>query len=266
MMNQRAYSRGAGGAAAATSLLRTPSVAFGRSANARRRGFSLSATTEEGSSLSTLDALGVIKRVVKSGRVFQKVSSRELFESLMVMNQIKGKKPENLLETLADESFNASESSSSGVEEDKLGNFWKLVYTISKKNVITGTAKGLEEVRGDGGSYFPLTAVQNWNVHDMRIQNGIFVFGVASLVFAGDFEVTNQGILYFDFDRLDFKLGPLAFGFDLPPNESRQGKKRPFFVFVYADDEVCIAKGRGGGLAVWKKVDKQFREDENAYI
>ena len=115
---------------------------------------------------------------------------------------------------------------------------FSFLQTISKKNVITGTAKGLEEVRGDGGSYFPLTAVQNWNVHDMRIQNGIFVFGVASLVFAGDFEVTNQGILYFDFDRLDFKLGPLAFGFDLPPNESRQGKKRPFFVFVYADDEV----------------------------
>ena len=135
-MNQRAYSRGAGGAAAATSLLRTPSVAFGRSANARRRGFSLSATTEEGSSLSTLDALGVIKRVVKSGRVFQKVSSRELFESLMVMNQIKGKKPENLLETLADESFNASESSSSGVEEDKLGNFWKLVYVSISLSLV----------------------------------------------------------------------------------------------------------------------------------
>ena len=29
-------------------------------------------------------------------------------------------------------------------------------------------------------------------------------------------------ILYFDFDRLDVKLGPLGFGFDLPPNEERQ--------------------------------------------
>ena len=29
-------------------------------------------------------------------------------------------------------------------------------------------------------------------------------------------------ILYFDFDRLDVKLGPLNFGFDLPPNEERQ--------------------------------------------
>ena len=44
-----------------------------------------------------------------------------------------------------------------------------------------------------------------------------------------------------------------------------QGKKRPFFVFLHADEEICIAKGRGGGLAVWKKVDKAYREDEGAY-
>ena len=73
-------------------------------------------------------------------------------------------------------------------------------------------------------------------------------------------------ILYFDFDRLDLKVGPLAFGFDLPANETRVGKKRPFFVFLYADDEVCIARGRGGGIAVWKKVDRQYREDEGAYV
>ncbi len=46
----------------------------------------------------------------------------------------------------------------------------------------------------------------------MRIQNGIFLLGLVSMVFSGDFEIAYDRILYFDFDRLDFKLGPLAFG------------------------------------------------------
>ena len=33
----------------------------------------------------------------------------------------------------------------------------------------------------------------------------------------------------------------------------------PFLVFLHADEEICIAKGRGGGLAVWKKVDKALQ-------
>ena len=28
-------------------------------------------------------------------------------------------------------------------------------------------------------------------------------------------------------------------------------KKSPFFLFIYADDEVAVARGRGGGLAFW---------------
>ena len=49
-------------------------------------------------------------------------------------------------------------------------------------------------------------------------------------------------------------------------NESRQGKKRPFFIFLYADDEFCVAKGKGGGLAVWKKIDVQYRFENGLYV
>jgi len=139
-------------------------------------------------------------------------------------------------------------------------------FTVSKANLIKANSEGLSEVKGNGGSYFPVTAVQNWCMQSMRIQNGIFILGLVSMVFSGDFEIAYDRILYFDFDRLDLKLGPLAFGFDLPANETRVGKKRPFFVFLYADDEVCIARGRGGGIAVWKKVDRQYREDEGVYV
>ena len=54
-------------------------------------------------------------------------------------------------------------------------------------------------------------------------------------------------------------------GFSIHLDRIFQGKKRPFFVFLHADEEICIAKGRGGGLAVWKKADKAYREDEGAY-
>ena len=55
-------------------------------------------------------------------------------------------------------------------------------------------------------------------------------------------------------------------GFSIHLDRTFQGKKRPFLVFLHADEEICIAKGRGGGLAVWKKVDKAYREDEGAYV
>ena len=71
--------------------------------------------------------------------------------------------------------------------------------------------------------------------------------------------------MYFDFDRLDIGLGPVKFGFDLPPDEKRVGKKRPFFVFLHADEDICVARGRGGGIAVWRKVDKEYREDNGVY-
>jgi len=212
---------------------------------------------ETGSSLESLDDLAVVKKVALAGKVFQQISAREMFESLVPFNKIKAKdalRDEDLLGALAKDS-----------DDVGAGSFWKLVFTVSKNNVIEATSKGPSAVKGNGGSFFPVTAVQNWSKATMRIQNGIFILGVFALVFSGDFEVKDR-ILYFDFDRLDVKLGPLGFGFDLPPNEERQGKKRPFLVFLHADEEICIAKGRGGGLAVWKKVDKAYREDEGAYV
>ena len=43
----------------------------------------------------------------------------------------------------------------------------------------------------DGGNFFPVTAVQNWNEETNRIQNGIFILGVFSLIFSGDFELVS---------------------------------------------------------------------------
>ena len=33
----------------------------------------------------------------------------------------------------------------------------------------------------------------------------------------------------------------------------KPGKDLPFFIFSYVDDKLCVARGRGGGLAVWAR-------------
>ena len=55
------------------------------------------ASTEGSSSvLDNLDNLALVKKVALSGKVFQQISAREMFEALISINQIKTKKPENL--------------------------------------------------------------------------------------------------------------------------------------------------------------------------
>ena len=55
------------------------------------------ASTEGSSSvLDNLDNLALVKKVALSGKVFQQISAREMFEALIAINQIKSKKPENL--------------------------------------------------------------------------------------------------------------------------------------------------------------------------
>ena len=36
--------------------------------------------------------------------------------------------------------------------------------------------------------------------------------------------------------------------------KSEDDKKGPFFLFSYADDDILVARGRGGGVAFWQAV------------
>ena len=141
-----------------------------------------------------------------------------------------------------------------------------LSLQINKDNVIAAQKEGPASVRGAGGGAFPITAVQNWSTTSMRIRNGIFLGRhVFSLIFEGDFDIKGK-ILRFDFDRLAIKLLGLDLGFDLPARAPEKSKDRPFFLFLYADDDLCVAQGKGGGLAVWKRVDASWRLEEGVYV
>ena len=101
--------------------------------------------------------------------------------------------------------------------------------------------------------------------------------GVPSLACASRVTSTPQKkILEFVFERVSITVGPSgSFTFELDKTQwnnaksaeqkavngegrierATPGKKgsNPFFKFCYADDRCIVARGRGGGLALWAK-------------
>ncbi|KAL3135757.1 hypothetical protein ABBQ32_007320 [Trebouxia sp. C0010 RCD-2024] len=129
---------------------------------------------------------------------------------------------------------------------------WRLVFT-------TGTKQVQEAVKGGagGGRYIPINAVQRWNDETKVIENGIYLGHIASLKLTGPWAM-NKKKMDFDFDRISIKLGPWKFGLNLKPRQMDDTFRKeaakgagPFFLFCYVDDRICVARGRGGGLALW---------------
>ena len=150
---------------------------------------------------------------------------------------------------------------------------WRLVYTSGTKNVKANLNKA-----GFGGSYFPVPAIQSFDVQNERIRNGIYL-GPIEFFFDGPFLWReNLGMLEFTFTKVSLKLGPLgpwsvdiddgkwegvkgaeqaasAGGGRIEKADAKATKPgaNPFFKFVFADDRCIAARGRGGGLALWAR-------------
>lgn len=132
------------------------------------------------------------------------------------------------------------------------GNRWRLVFTTGTKEVAAALRNS---GAGGGGKYFPITAVQKWDASKNEIENGIFLGHLIALTFRGPYKFTGKK-LQFDFDTIAIKLGP-KFEFPLKakinPASYVPDPKGPFFIFVYVDEKVCVARGRGGGIAMWAR-------------
>ena len=135
------------------------------------------------------------------------------------------------------------------------GKRWQLVFT-------TGTAKVREAMKGQGdggGNYFPLTAAQRWDASTSEIENGVYLGLLAALTFKGKY-ACEKNKLSFDFDTLKLRLGPLKFEFKLKDEivDYAFSPKDPFFVLFFVDEDIIAARGRGGGIAFWKKAGRDF--------
>lgn len=68
--------------------------------------------------------------------------------------------------------------------------------------------------------------------------------------------------LSFNFYTLKLKIGPFGpFSFSIGSPDKEITNTNPFFIWVYADDEIIVGKGKAGGTAFWvrcARVNKSF--------
>ena len=167
------------------------------------------------------------------------------------------------LEKLTREKVKAEGEIASSELLQNLKGDWRLVFT-------TGT-KDTQKRLGAKINYFPLKAVQSFDpsTNPFAIQNGIYIGDFALIKFFGDFEFNLKSRkLEFDFDKIavlgfEINLGKgkaaelgSASGLGSKNNENLiKNNKKPFFNWISADDKIATARGGGGGLALWKRVD-----------
>ncbi|CAL6293003.1 unnamed protein product [Bathycoccus prasinos] len=192
------------------------------------------------------------------------------FDAISVMHEACETKNVNV-EDVCD-AIAACEKSKFNVTGDMLNGEWELVYT-------TGTNKNKANVNRNGdGTYFPIKAVQSFDIKNERIRNGVYV-GPIKFFFDGPF-IWRQNLKMLEFTFTKCSVGVFSFVkcFDIDDgkwdavkateekttegqgkitkssNTSSKSGANPFFKFVYADEKCVAARGRGGGLAMWKAV------------
>ncbi|EFJ19921.1 hypothetical protein SELMODRAFT_109814, partial [Selaginella moellendorffii] len=162
--------------------------------------------------------------VLKAAAKSKKIPAPEVFAAFRVLEKARVD-PSNFLETLG---------GSSGAEP----RCWMLVFISLKGG-------------GGGGTYFPFTAVQQYNATTKSILNGLYLGPLGVLEFMGRFS-WSKNKLFFIFDSLSVKVGPLGpFQFAISKKEEldrEPGNKDPFFIWFYADEEIVVGKGSGGGI------------------
>ncbi|KAJ4752740.1 Na(+)-translocating NADH-quinone reductase subunit D [Rhynchospora pubera] len=174
---------------------------------------------EQGGDSDAKQSVAVLKEAAKTRRV-------PASDILAALSKLKKSKvdPAAFFETLG------------GTESP--GRTWMLIFT----------AQG----RLDKGRYFPLTAIQRFDAAAKRIENGVYLGPVGNLTFEGRLSWKNR-ILAFIFECVRIKIGPFGpLQIDFKKEDQREpGKKDPFFIWFYVDEEIAVAQGRGGGVAFW---------------
>lgn len=180
--------------------------------------------------------------LLKSAARKRRVPAREVCGALRLLETAK-LDPSGFLQTIG------------GTESP--GRTWMLVFTSSKESVA-------EFVKGGpgGGKYFPVTAVQRFDAAAMRIENGLYLGPLGSLILEGPMSWQKR-ILAFLFESVKIKIGPLGpFKFSIKKRED-EGRvpttKDPFFIWYYADNEIIVAKGKSGGIAFWCSCSRVFQ-------
>ncbi len=162
-----------------------------------------------------------------------------------------------------DTSSLSSYDSSSDIMFNSLEGAWRLIYT-------TGT-KDLQKTFSNDTfiNYFPLKAVQSFsyktgpNQYNV-ISNGIYWDTFPIIQFQGNFLIEPRlKKVIFDFEKvklLNLITIPVssynASDFNPKVGVTERLNKKPFFKWILADKVMAVARGRSGGLALWRREEE----------
>jgi len=176
--------------------------------------------------------------------------------------------PEQINQALLEIEKNSKKSKESYLFQQLLGT-WQLYF-------ITGTKKAKKRagiVLGKG-FYLPsfFKATLNYSLNENQGNTEEFIagimknsvqFGLMSLTFSGCTKFLPQkNILAFDFTRINIDvLGKTIYQGEIRGGKNQEAKfyqekikKQAFFHYFYLGENLISARGKGGGLAIWKKV------------
>lgn len=168
------------------------------------------------------------------------------------------------LEQLSRKKLRAEGTSASQNILDNLTGEWRLIFT-------TGTKKTQDRFNTKI-NYFPLKAIQKFDAtqEPMYIENAIYVGDWEAIKFRGDFDfLLDRSKVEFEFDQIaifgfniNLKKGQAAqigassgLGSESNVKNAEKGKKA-FFNWISADENIATARGGGGGLALWQRVQQ----------
>ncbi|KAJ9552712.1 hypothetical protein OSB04_016757 [Centaurea solstitialis] len=175
------------------------------------------------------ESVQLLKKAAKT----RKVAATEIISAFKLLDKAK-LDPSKFCETLG-----GSESP---------GRTWMLMFTAEVNHQYFALhMKGLKS-----GKYFPITAVQRFDAAARRIENGVYLGPLGCLTFEGRFSWKKR-ILAFTFELLRIKIGPFnPIEISIKGNDdSEPTTKNPFFIWLYIDEEIAVARGRSGGTAFW---------------
>lgn len=154
-------------------------------------------------------------------------------------------------------------------EFEQLIGDWQLHFITGTKN----TQKKLGNFLG-GGFYLPsiFQVIISYSLGENLEENNqgrianIVKFGLVKFIIDGPCKfMTKKNIMAFDFTYLKmFILGTKTYEMNIRNGKDSEAKfyetninRQAFFSYFYVTENAIAARGRGGGLALWKKLDKQ---------
>jgi hypothetical protein len=189
---------------------------------------------------------------------FLKMNHLELLnQAILSIDKSERPEPSLVVKTLLETEKQAKKERLLYKLENLLGT-WRLCF-------VTGTKKAKKRagvILGDG-RYLPNFITIQLSYSSDQVEN-LVKFGCLEIKLTGPIKfLTPQNILAFDFTKIVVKLANFTiYGGEMRGGKAKEAnfaqesiKKQAFFCYFLITDQIIAARGRGGGLALWEKVN-----------